>query len=49
MQDSDEHLPVPCEQAENEKDPHKLLELVLEINVLIEAKRDRKAEAKDAS
>jgi hypothetical protein len=30
-----------CEQAANEQDPHKLMELVKEINRLLEAKEQR--------
>ena len=49
MKDSDERLKMLCEQAQNEQDPWKLLELVRQINALIDAKRDRRARAKDAS
>ena len=46
MQDTTERWKQLCAQAAIEKDPHKFLELIKEINDLLEAKRLRLSDKK---
>ena len=41
MQNNEERWKELCKQAANEQDPHKLSELVTEINRLLKEKEDR--------
>jgi hypothetical protein len=49
MRENTERWRELCQQAEVEQDPHKLLELVAEINRLLELKEKRLEEARKPS